>query len=80
MAFPENPAAINASHNDALNLALKYKIEGQKEDLPDSEAARIDEQMRGLLDGRQRKVGHGAMFGVTGSTIRDKAEGHSLRV
>ena len=75
MAFPENPAAINASHNDAFNLAWKYKIEGQK-----SKAAQVDEQMQGLLQARRPGVGDRALYGAEGSTIADKVNANILRV
>ena len=75
MAFPENPAAINASHNDAFNLAWKYKIEGQK-----SKAAQVDEQMQELYKSRWPAAGDKALYGSVGSTIQDKADAGSLRV
>ena len=75
MAFPENPAAINASHNDAFNLAWRRKIEGQK-----SKAAQIDEQMSELYKSRWPAAGDRALYGSVGSTIRDKVDEGSLRV
>ena len=75
MAFPENPAAINASHNDAFNLAWRRKIEGQK-----SKAAQIDEQMSELYKSRCPAAGDRALYGSVGSTIQDKADAGILRV
>ena len=75
MAFPENPAAIHASHNDAFNLAWRRKIEGQK-----SKAAQIDEQMSELYKSRWPAAGDRDLYGSVGSTIRDKVDEGSLRV
>ena len=75
MAFPENPAAINASHNDAFNLAWRRKIEGQK-----SKAAQIDEQMSELYKSRWPAAGDRALYGSVGDTIQDKVDRGSLKV
>ena len=75
MAFPENPAAIDFARQKAADIRWQDEISGQK-----SKAAKVDEQMQGLLQARSPGVGDRALYGAEGSTIRDKYEANILRV
>ena len=75
MAFLENPAAIDFARSKAADIARQDVITGQK-----SKAAQVDEQLQELYKSRWPAAGDRALYGLVGSTIRDKVDEGSLRV